>query len=452
VVLAVLTAAWVTSSVALAQGDRFWTEGAGRPRAGAGGLESFSTLADKVSPAVISLEVRVHGGSGGVDAGQEGMGQGSGFLITADGFALTNHHVVDKASDIRAVLNDGRQFTVRVVGSDASTDLALIQLEGVTGLSVLALGDSAQLKVGDWVLAIGSPLGLQSTVTAGIVSATERRHVHPGREQLYSNFIQTDASINPGNSGGPLLNVAGEVIGINTAINRLGQGIGFAIPINMAKTLLPTLRTRGFVQRSWIGIMIQEIDADLARSFGLTEAMGALVTDVVSGGPGEAAGLESGDVILALDGQKIRTSDELPWLASVAGVDKNVVLTVWRKDKSRKLNLRLAEMPGGATGRPPAEPAPRKSGTGHGIEVQDLKRFSRSDDKGVVVLRIADWSPARSSGLQPGDVVMQVGDAVVEDVAAFDAAVVSKAFHGVVRLKVRRSRSTFYYAFPAPAR
>ncbi len=443
--LAVSGACWGLGAPAAAQEAPFWVNGASQ----GGDGRSFAGLVQQVGPAVVSLEVRLSDGSPFPGHPGEGQGQGSGFVITTDGYALTNNHVIEKAQEIVAVLGDGRRFSARVVGADPSSDVALIQLMGASGLQILPLGDSDRLRVGDWAVAIGSPLGLQSTVTAGIVSATGRRKVNPGHQKLYSNFIQTDASINPGNSGGPLLNTAGEVIGINTAINRMGQGIGFAIPINMVKTILPRLRAEGFVRRSWIGIMIQELDRDLARSFGLEQAAGALVTDVVTGGPGDRAGLRPGDVILALDTHKIENSEDLPWLASVAGVKREVVLTVWRDAAQRKVRLQLAEMPG-APAAPPANAAPEVPAKreGYGLEVRPLPREGRDDPGGVVVMRIASWSPAHSSGLLPGDVIVEVGGKPVVGMDDFHKLLKERPRSGVHRVKVRRARSTWFFAFP----
>ncbi len=425
------------------QQPRFWTELRSKQEAIPGpDARTFSPLVDRASKAVINIDVRY----GDKKGGKGGSGQGSGFLITQDGYALTNNHVIENAREITVTLADDRRYSATIVGADESTDVALIKLHDAGSLRVLPLGNSEDMAVGDWVVAIGSPLGLRSTVTAGIVSATGRRDVKPGNRRFYSNFIQTDASINPGNSGGPLLNTKGEVIGINTAINREGQGIGFAIPVNMIKTILPALRSKGYVERSWMGIKIQELDGGLARSFGLKQARGALVTDIVGNSPGSRAGLKSGDVILDFDRTDIDSSSELPWLASVAGVGRTVPITVWRQGKRRKMSLTLEAQPGQA--KPPAAKVAvvRKSlkvKEDLGIVARDLPRGQK--DKGALVVRIDASSPARASGLQPGDVVVQVNGADIDNQAGFYKAL--KEGRKVVRVKVRRNRSSFFFAF-----
>ena len=420
---------------------KFWKDGSGG-RAKEVAVPSMNGLVEKTIPAVINLDIKYIGKAR--RSSSEGVGQGSGFLITPDGYALTNNHVIENADEIVVTLSDNRQFAATVVGTDPPSDVALIRLDGARDLPVLPLGDSDSLEAGDWVMAIGSPLGLKQTVTAGLVSAKGRRNIHPGAGQFYSNFIQTDASINPGNSGGPLINMAGEVVGINTAINRLGQGIGFAIPVNMVKSILPRLRSHGFVERSWIGIIIQELDVHLARSFGLDKAEGALVTDVVGGGPAERAGLESGDVILAFDGKPIESSQELPWLASLGGINESVMLTVWRQGRKKRLRLKLARKPNQPARKPRAASKERPVGkTRHfGIEVRDVP-----PDRGVIVTKILPGSPARSSGLRQGDLIIAVGDKSIDDRDSFHDRL-EAARGDVLRLKVKRTGTSYYFAFP----
>jgi serine protease Do len=425
---------------ASAEGERFWSELPDAPLPEEPRLDTLvSSLADRVSPAVINIDVQY-----GVGKSSGGRGQGSGFIITSTGFALTNHHVITGAKDILVTLSDDRKYPARVIGSDESTDVALIQLDGARDLPFLPLGDSEKLPVGEWVVAIGNPLGLRSTVTVGIVSAKGRRDLRPTARRFYSNFIQTDASINPGNSGGPLLNLRGEVIGINTAINRLGQGIGFAIPVNMVKTILPALRERGFVRRSWMGIRIQELDRALSKSFGLKEPSGALVTDVVSDGPGAAAGLLPGDVVLEFDGRKVRSSEELPWLASTAGVGRSVPVKVWRNRKRKTLKLALVAMPDQSAplGLDRARPPEARMGADMGLDARDAKG---RDGEGAVLVKMAGSSPAQGSGLEEGDVVVQVGSTDVRSAGDFYKAL--EKSNGVVRLRIRRQDATFFFAF-----
>ena len=250
--------------------------------------------------------------------------------MSRDGYILTNNHVVEEADQIKVKLCNGKEYEGKVVGRDPKTDLALLKIEGASDLHPLKLGNSEDLKVGSWVVAVGSPFGLEQTVTAGIVSA-KGRVIGSGP---YDNFIQTDASINPGNSGGPLINMKGEVVGINTAIIAEGQGIGFAIPINMAKEIAPQLQDKGHVTRGWLGVSIQEMTPELAKSLGLKEKKGALVAQVVPGSPAEKAGIEQGDVILEFDGKEVSDSKDLPRIVASTPVGKIVTVKMSREGKS----------------------------------------------------------------------------------------------------------------------
>ncbi|HYD47206.1 MAG TPA: DegQ family serine endoprotease, partial [Terriglobales bacterium] len=268
---------------------------------------------------------------------------GSGFIINRDGFILTNNHVVENAEKIVVKLSDDKEYEAKVVGRDPKTDIAVIKIEGAKDLKPVPLGDSDALRVGEWVMAIGNPFGLEHTVTAGIVSA-KGRFIGQGS---YDQFIQTDVAINPGNSGGPLLNLRGEVVGINSAIfSRSGGniGIGFAIPINLAKELLPELEEKGKVTRGWLGVMIQKVTPEIAESLGLTETRGALVADVMKDGPAREAGIEVGDVIVEFDGHTVKDSNELPMLVARTGVGKSVEVKILRNGKPQTMNVRIAEL------------------------------------------------------------------------------------------------------------
>ncbi len=296
---------------------------------------SFSGLVKSAGPAVVHVGV----------INQRGSGMGTGFIISADGFILTNEHVVGNSDKIQVRLADEQVFDATVVGTDPKTDIAVIKIAAKGPLPTLMLGDSSALQVGDWVVAIGSPLGLEHTVTAGIVSAKQRRDISPGgRRSPYDDFIQTDAAINPGNSGGPLLNTAGEVVGINSAVSTQGQGISFAIPINMAKTILPQLQSKGTVDRSYIGVGINPVPPDLARALKLPDTKGALITNVEPGGPADKSGLQRGEVILAFDGKLIDHSSDLPWLASTAGVGKRVTVLVAGESGQRSVQVTLERL------------------------------------------------------------------------------------------------------------
>ena len=304
-------------------------------------------------------------GSGG-DGPSEGSQQkslGSGFIIDREGYIVTNNHVVENADEIKVKLADGKEFEAKVVGRDPKTDLALIKIKGSADLHPLNMGNSDDLKVGSWVVAVGSPFGLEQTVTAGIVSA-KGRTIGAGP---YDNFIQTDASINPGNSGGPLINTRGEVIGINTAIIASGQGIGFAIPANMAKNVVPQLKDKGKVTRGWLGVSIQEVTPELAQSFGIKDKQGALVAEVFKGSPAERAGIEQGDVIVEFDGKQIKESKDLPQAVAATPVGKSVSLKLSRNGKAISKDLKVAEMDEKTT-----EVAKAPTGKKLGIGVQNI--------------------------------------------------------------------------------
>jgi serine protease Do len=304
---------------------------------------TFVDLARTLDPSVVTVKTELELPQGHpvlrpMDLPPRGVG--SGFILTADGEVLTNNHVISEARDVRVVLHDGREFRARVVGSDARTDVALLKLQGAGALEAAILGDSDTLEVGEWVVAIGNPFGLEHTVTAGIVSAKGRttRDV-PIRGAVgahYWNFIQTDASINPGNSGGPLINMAGQVVGINTAVHGGGTGISFAIPINMAKQLLPALRKDGKVTRTFLGVFIHPVSPEIARRSGLSPPRGAYIHDVVAGAPAARAGIREADIILEFAGKAV-DDKTLPWVASTAAIGEDVPVKLWRRGEGERM-------------------------------------------------------------------------------------------------------------------
>jgi serine protease Do len=425
---------------------------------------AFSRLAEQAAAAVVSIETEgpsprrefIFPGFGGEDMGKR-MGAGSGFIIRGDGYILSNNHVVEGARVIKVHLQDGRAFEAALVGRDPATDLSLLKVDsGGAALPVVPLGDSDTLRIGEWVVAIGNPMGLSHTVTAGIVSAKGRREVRPDGRLRYANFIQTDASINPGNSGGPLFNVKGEVVGINTAINARAQGIGFAIPINMVKTVLPQLAGEGRVARSWLGVQIQEVTPSLARSFGLPKPTGALVAHVVSGGPAEAAGLREGDIIVDFDGKPIGGHDDLPWLASIAGIGKTVPVTVHRKGKAHDLQVKLGRLPepGAAPARAERRGSRRSAPDGErqvlGLSLTPVDAQIKAKTgvkRGAYVSSVDRGSAAERAGLRRGDVIVRVnGDRVARPREA--AALLKKARAGtLIRLLVHREGGRAFIAF-----
>ena len=270
---------------------------------------------------------------------------GSGFVVDAAGHILTNAHVIEGATTIRVVFDDERELDATIVGVDPATDIAVIRVQPFPELAPLPLGDSDGVRVGDWTVAVGNPFGLSSTVTAGILSARSRRDVPVGGAVRYVDFLQTDASINPGNSGGPLLDMSGRVIGINTAVNREGQGIAFAIPINMVRDVLPQLVDGGRVQRSWLGVFVEGIDEDIALALGLSSTEGALITRAVPGGPASLAGLRAGDVIRRFGETAIDSPDDLKWVASTAGVGETVTVRLLRGGHDATVDVVLGELP-----------------------------------------------------------------------------------------------------------
>ncbi len=339
------------ANAALGDGGAVAAPVAGGPLPGT--PSSFAPLVRRLRPSVVSIFV-AHVETVGMQYGfvnpreRISRGLGTGFLINSNGEILTNNHVVEGAALIEVQLDDGRRFGADLIGRDSRVDVALLRLKGVAGvpLTPAPLGNSDQLEVGDWVLAIGNPFGLAQTVTSGIVSAMGRtgRDV-PLDPAGYYSFIQTDASINPGNSGGPLLNLRGEVIGINTAVNRAGQGIGFAIPINMISTILPQLRQYGRVIRSWLGLAVREVDEQARAALNLSDTHGALVVDVEPTGPAASAGIRPGDVIRRFDTSDIRNSSDLPWLASVAGIGHQAHVVVQRGGQTMEVDVGLTAMP-----------------------------------------------------------------------------------------------------------
>jgi len=409
-------------------------------------LPSFATLAAQASPSVVYIKV-----VSVVNSGQEGpgfgppsgpfgenspfpfrmpppggprgdfrrQGSGSGFIIRNDGIVITNNHVVEDAKEILVTLNDKREFNAKVLGRDPKTDLAVLKIEPKGELPVAKLGDSESLQVGDWVMAIGNPFGLSNTVTAGIVSA-KGRSIGAGP---YDNFIQTDASINPGNSGGPLFNERGEVVGINSAIFSQGGGnigIGFAIPINLAKKLVPELEAHGSVTRGWLGVAIQQVTPDLAKSLGLEEARGALVADVTSGSPAAKGGVQRGDVIVSYNSKKVAESSMLPSLVAETPVGETVPVEVLRNGKNTTLEVKVAKLAEETAANESEEQGAEKNKWGlalRELQPEEREQAGVKADEGVLVAGIAPESPAAEANLQVGDVILEVNRVSVGSVA-----------------------------------
>lgn len=366
---------------------------------------------------------------------------GSGFIINRDGYILTNDHVVRDAETIKVKLSNDTVYSGKVVGSDPKTDIAVIKIDSKEPLPVAILGDSSKLQVGQWAIAIGNPFGLDRTVTVGVVSATGRSNM--GIE-AYEDFIQTDASINPGNSGGPLLNIYGEVIGINSAIVATGQGIGFAIPINMAKHVVEQLISKGSVSRGWLGVSIQPVTDDIAASFGLKKAAGALVNEVVTGSPAAKAGIKQGDIIVAVDGIEIKEVSQLQRLVGDLSVGKRVEVKVFRDGKDVKLPLVIGKAESAASKQEKLEePQPA---TWLGMSVEELPREMRMKGlSGVIVSEVDPEGVAAEAGLQQGDIIDSINRKKVGNLAEYSRIVAESERKSSVVLLVRRGNASIYF-------
>ncbi len=376
---------------------------------------------------------------------QPQQGAGSGFIISKDGQVVTNNHVVEGASEIVVKLADSEEYPATVLGRDSKTDLALLKIKPKKDLPTVTLGDSKSLKVGEWVVAIGNPLGLSNTVTAGIVSA-KGREIGAGP---YDDFVQTDAPINPGNSGGPLVNLRGEVVGINTAIAAQGQGIGFAIPVDTAKLVVPQLAADGKVHRSWLGVSIQEVTPDLAKSLGMSEPRGALVSDVVADSPAEKAGIKKGDVMVEFDGKAVKASRELPRLVAGTPAGKDVTMKVVRDGKDLPLHGTLAKAEDPKLADEKARSTPTRGKLGLGLQeiTPDLARsMGLKEGRGLVVTQVEPGSPAAKAGFQVGDVILEVNKQKVQTMRDAKQALEKAGPEGRNLFLVKRGDAQLYVA------
>ncbi len=393
---------------------------------------SLAPLVEQMGPAVVNIHVSQTVEFGGMDlrgvpapfrdllpyggqgGSQERKGQGSGFILSQDGTILTNHHVVDGADTVTVTLSDDREYSARVVGSDPHTDVALVQIEGAKDLPTVRLGSSEALRVGDWVVAIGNPFGLDHTVTAGIVSG-KGREIGAGP---YDQFIQTDASINPGNSGGPLFNLRGEVVGINTAI--VGQGIGFAVPIDLVKEMLEDLRTDGKVARGWVGVGLQDLDPALARRLGADGQKGAVLSQVYADTPASKAGLRPGDLVVALDGAPVKDSGAVVRAIGSKRPGEKVSLEILRDGRNKQVQVELGRRPD--EGAPPQALAegrePRSDSDDAlsrlGFAGRDAASVGIQAKAGVVVTRV-DPDGAAAERLRAGDLIIEANGLPVKD-------------------------------------
>jgi serine protease Do len=366
---------------------------------------------------------------------------GSGFIIDEQGYILTNNHVIEKAEEIKVILSDEEEFDAKVVGRDPKTDIALIKIETTKPLQPVTMGDSEKLLVGESVIAIGNPFGLERTVTAGIVSA-KGRVIGSGP---YDDFIQTDASINPGNNGGPLINMRGEVVGINTAIIAAGQGIGFAIPINMAKQILTQLKEKGEVTRGWLGVMIQKVTPELAKQFGLEKPEGALVAQVLEDSPAEKGGIQREDIIIEFDQKKVNKVSELPRIVANTPMGKGVRVKLIRQGKEKIVDIVIGELKEEKVAKAGRLATEKELG----FTVQELtpeiaKHLGISESSGVLVSEVKAGSPAQRAGIRRGDVIKEINRQPIEDLQGYEREIASLKEKGDILILVQREENPLF--------
>ena len=435
---------------------------------------TFAKVAELIKPAVININTvsRTSGGGGSMQGRtpfEEFFGEeffrrffgdaperipqrslGSGVIVDPSGIALTNAHVVDKATDIDVITLDGKKHKAKVLGADKKTDLAVLKLDdGKERFAFARLGDSDRMQVGDWVIAVGSPFGLQSTVTAGIVSA-KARQIGAGP---FDDFIQTDAAINPGNSGGPLVNMQGEVIGINTAIVAGGSGIGFAIPSNMARKIYTELQAKGRVTRGWLGVSIQPLTAELAKSFGAKDTKGVLLSEVMPDSPAAKSGLKQGDILLEFDGKKVEAPADLQRAVGLSSPGLTAKVKVWRDQGEKTVEIKVGEAP------EEREAQQRGSGNGGsravgmmGVDVESItpaiaSQLNLRSTEGVIVRRVEDGSPAAEAGVQRGDVIREINRQRVRTVGDWERLTKDVKDGDRITMLLQRGQYSQYVAF-----
>ncbi|HKA38868.1 MAG TPA: DegQ family serine endoprotease [Burkholderiales bacterium] len=447
------------------------------PLAGAAQLPDFTELVEKQGPAVVNISTTqsvrnpllpqapnlqeddpfyeffrrfIPQPGPGTPREFQSQSLGSGFIISQDGYIMTNAHVVEAADEITVKLTDKREFKAKVIGADRRTDMALIKIDA-SGLPAVKFGDPNRLKVGEWVLAIGSPFGFENTVTAGIVSAKGRSLP----QENYVPFIQTDVAVNPGNSGGPLFNLRGEVVGINSQIySRTGgfMGLSFAIPIDVANDIANQLRTAGKVTRGRIGVVIQPVSKELADGFGLTRPQGALVNSVEKGGPADKAGVEPGDVILRFDGKPVGASEDLPRIVGGTRPGAKVNVQIWRNKGARDVQMVVAEMldeKAARQARRSTKP-PATAFSQHGLTLSELSEAQRGELKlngGVLVENVQAQGAAARAGIRRGDVILAVNNQDVKSIEQFNQMMGQFDKGRIVALLVRRGTNSLYIPF-----
>jgi serine protease Do len=441
------------------------------PGSGQQGPPSFADLAERVNHAVVNISTtqvlkespmqpftgpnspfrdffgddffRRFFGDGAPQGQMKTHALGSGFVIDSDGLILTNNHVVEKADEIKIKTDDGKEYDAKVVARDPKTDIALIRVNAGGDFPKPALlGDSGAIRVGDWVMASGNPFGLGHTITSGIISA-KGRVIGAGP---YDDFLQTDAAINPGNSGGPLFNMNGEVVGVNTAIVAQGQGIGFAIPINLVKEILPQLKS-GKVTRGWLGVMIQDITPELAESFGIKQTKGVLIGDVVPDGPADKAGLKRGDIVTAFNGKDLDNAHTLSRHVASTSPNTQVTMQIVRDGKNKDIKVTIGTMP-----EEGAEAPATTKESAWGMTVQNLtpelgQRFGwDQNERGVIISEIQPGSPASEAKLRPGDLIKEVNRQKIQNVRDYNQALQKGKKGESLLLLIKRGKNTFYVA------
>lgn len=432
---------------------------------------AFSEIARAVSPAVVNISsVKtmkrqqspfddffdfLHPFPDGEGRKWKEQSLGSGVVVSADGYIVTNNHVIEQSDDIKVTLFDKRSFRAKVIGADPKTDIAIIKINA-RDLPVVPWGDSERLQVGEFVLAIGNPFGLRHTVTMGIISAVGRVDVGIAD---YENFIQTDAAINPGNSGGPLVNIKGELIGINTAIfSKTGgyQGIGFSVPSGMVRLVMEQLIKKGKVTRGWIGVTIQELTPELAQQFGLKTSEGALISDVAKGSPAQKAGIQRGDIIIEFDGKRVTDVGVLRNMVAQSRVGEEVAVKLLRQDKELAASVAITELP--SEGTEAAAETPQKPESEEnvlsGIAAVDLNRAIAKqlgvdkDEKGVVIVKVEPGSPADEAGIRKGDIIQEIDRQRIGGLNDFNRVISKIKPSDSVLLFINRNGKKFYIALP----
>lgn len=452
---------WTGALAAPLHGD-----GSAASATSAGMPGSFASLAERLGPTVVNIRVTKMEPAGAFPGSQlpEGpagepfrrffrdlpqrpesfrmQGSGSGVIISPDGYLLTNNHVVAGAQEVTVTLADQQRYQARIVGRDPKTDLAVLKIDAGNALPVASLGDSTQLRVGEWVLAIGNPFGLSHSVTAGIVSA-KGRVLGAGP---YDDFIQTDAPINPGNSGGPLFNMQGEMVGITTAIVAHGQGIGFAIPISLAKPLIPQLVSTGEVSRGYLGVSIQTLTPDLAKALKVKEQQGAIVGSVVAGSPAEQAGIKRGDIIVAFNEKSVKNARDLPAMVAETPVGQRATITVWRDGTTHQVPISVGKLSSEQAMGEEASPVAKSQ---WGVRLQDVtpqlaRQHGLTSEHGAIIVGVQPGSPAERAGLQRGDIILEVDRQAVHSAKEVREALSQVEQDASAVLLVQRDQSSLF--------